>query len=165
MTASKPRLRSEREKGNITVELALVLPIFLLVVAGIIDIGMLFWEKEVLTNASREGARAAARAAVSGAAEKRVGEVRQIVQDYLNKFALKDDAGAPVTLVTGTNFFYQWDTSVTPARLWVDLQNIPVKMMLLPNIQALFKGDGISNTVNLNAKTTMAAEWGTVPSP
>jgi hypothetical protein len=59
--------------------------------------------------------------------------------------------------VTNTNFFYQWDTS-SPANLWVELRNIPVKMMMLPNIDKLF-GGAISNVVYLNAKTTMTAEW------
>ncbi|HEY9074688.1 MAG TPA: TadE/TadG family type IV pilus assembly protein [Desulfobaccales bacterium] len=32
------------ESGNAVVELALVLPLFLLIVAGIIDLGTLYWE-------------------------------------------------------------------------------------------------------------------------
>lgn len=39
------------------IEFALVLPILLLLVAGTIDVSILFYDKAVITNASREGAR------------------------------------------------------------------------------------------------------------
>jgi Flp pilus assembly protein TadG len=51
------RLRSER--GAELIEMALVLPLLLLVIVGIIDFGFLFARYEVLTNAAREGARIA----------------------------------------------------------------------------------------------------------
>jgi Flp pilus assembly protein TadG len=49
------RLRGER--GAELVEFAFALPLLLLVVAGIIDFGLLFKDYEVVTNAAREGAR------------------------------------------------------------------------------------------------------------
>lgn len=156
--------RAGREKGNVTLELAAVLPLLLLIVAGIIDLGLLFWEKEVLTNASREGARAAARAKIDAKPEQTTVEaVRKIVQDYVDKFNLRDDQGASIQLVAGTNFFYQRDAA-SPANLWVELKDIPVKMMLLPNIGKLFSGT-FDNIVNLDAKTTMTAEWDNVYAP
>jgi Flp pilus assembly protein TadG len=51
------RLKSER--GAELIEFALIFPILLLVVVGIIDFGFLFQRFEVLTNATREGARMA----------------------------------------------------------------------------------------------------------
>jgi hypothetical protein len=158
MPAPNRPVKSRWERGNVVVEMALVLPFLLLIVAGTIDIGLLFWEKEVLTNASREGARAGARATINGKPEQTtVTAVKNIVQAYIDNYRLRDVSGAPLTLVTNTNFFYQWDTS-SPANLWVELRNIPVKMMMLPNIDKLF-GGAISNVVYLNAKTTMTAEW------
>lgn len=41
------------------VEFALVLPVFLLLVAGIIDFGFMFYSRMSVINAAREGARAA----------------------------------------------------------------------------------------------------------
>lgn len=151
------------EQGTALIEMAIAFPFLLLVVAGIVDLGMLYWEKQVITNASREGARAAAKAGVSGAAEKTVSQVRQMVQDYVDNFNLKDADGNPLVLTTGTNFFYQWDLSSNPAKLWVELKNIPVKMVLLPAIMP-FYGGGLGSVVNMNARTTMAAEWSTPPS-
>jgi Flp pilus assembly protein TadG len=45
------------ETGAELVEFALALPVLLLIMMGIIDFGLMFQRFEVLTNASREGAR------------------------------------------------------------------------------------------------------------
>ncbi len=50
----------KNEKGQAMVEFALVLPILLLVVCGIIDFGWLIFNQLSLDNACREGARYAA---------------------------------------------------------------------------------------------------------
>ena len=45
------------EKGQALVEFALVLPILLIVLCGIIDFGWLYYNQITLNNAAREGAR------------------------------------------------------------------------------------------------------------
>src|SRR5882672_6276307 len=47
------------ETGAELIEFALVFPLLLLVVLGIVDFGFLFQQYEVVTNAAREGARIA----------------------------------------------------------------------------------------------------------
>lgn len=161
------------QAGTATVELALVLPFLLLVIAGIVDLGMLYWEKHVLTNAVREGARAAARSGVGGAAGLRQSEVKNIVSRYLYAFNLKKEDGNPLvtqvvkdvtyTLNAGScNYTFPSSGPGTPVT--VELANIPVKMMLLPNIQSLFGGGG-GSVVNLSARNIMATEWSTPPAP
>jgi Flp pilus assembly protein TadG len=44
-------------KGAVMVEFAVVVLVFLLILAGIIDLGLAFYTDQVVTNASREGAR------------------------------------------------------------------------------------------------------------
>jgi len=51
-------MRLQREDGAIALEFALILPIFLLIVAGIVEFTVMLYDQQVLTNASREGARA-----------------------------------------------------------------------------------------------------------
>ncbi len=46
------------ENGVATVEFGLILPMLLLIVSGIIEFGLALYDKAVITNASREGARA-----------------------------------------------------------------------------------------------------------
>jgi len=167
MSARKPcKAPTGRDAGgNVIVELALVLPFLLLVVAGIVDLGLLYWEKHVITNGSREGARAGARAGTAGAADQRVSQVEQIVQAYLDRYNLKGPDGNSIVLANNATFFYTWDNSGSPPVLTVELRDIPVAMMLLPNIQALLGGQVRTTPVMLQARTTMAAEWTTPPVP
>lgn len=55
LSALRHRLRQER--GAELIEMALVLPLLLLIIMGIIDFGFMFREMNVVTNAAREGAR------------------------------------------------------------------------------------------------------------
>jgi len=162
-------LKSRREQGNVAVELALAMPLLLLIIAGVVDLGLLFWEKHVLTNATREGARAAIKALDTGTAvtaEMTQSQIRQVVQDYLDNFALKDLDGSDLDLNGGT-FSYTWSPSASGTVLTVALNQIPYRMMLLPNTRALF---GYTRTAGdeafyLNAQTSMAAEWTSPPAP
>ena len=54
-SAAKRGRRSER--GAVAVEFAILLPVFLLLVFGICDFGHAYYMKQLVTNASREGAR------------------------------------------------------------------------------------------------------------
>lgn len=51
------RRKERREDGQAMVEFALILPIFFLILCGIIDFGWLFYNQLSLNNACREGAR------------------------------------------------------------------------------------------------------------
>jgi Flp pilus assembly protein TadG len=53
------RQRARGERGAELIEFALVFPILLFVVLGIVDFGFVFQRMEVVTNAAREGARIA----------------------------------------------------------------------------------------------------------
>ena len=59
MTPTLRRYR-RREQGQAVVELALVLPIFLLLLMGIVQFGTVFRDYVALTDATRVGARQAA---------------------------------------------------------------------------------------------------------
>jgi len=61
-TSPRPRSRPQRtvrERGAAAVELAIVFPLLFLVIAGIVDFGRAFFTQIEVTNAAREGARAA----------------------------------------------------------------------------------------------------------
>jgi len=159
--------RGRREDGGIAVELALAMPLFLFIIAGVVDLGMLFWEKHVLTNASREGARVATKARDTGTAvvaQLTQTQVRQVVQDYLNQFPVKDLDGSPLVLDSG-NFSYTWGATGSGTVLHVALNQIPYRLSLLPNIRTLFGGASGDDVFYLAAQTSMAAEWTTAPSP
>ncbi|MBC2705442.1 TadE/TadG family type IV pilus assembly protein [Desulfobacula sp.] len=49
----------KNQRGGAAVEFAIVVPLLALILFGTIDFALLFYNKQVLTNASREGARSA----------------------------------------------------------------------------------------------------------
>lgn len=51
------RMRDEKEQGQAMVEFALVLPVLLLLLAGILDFGWIFGNQLLANNACREAAR------------------------------------------------------------------------------------------------------------
>ena len=53
-------IKPSTESGGALVEFAIVALLLLLLVGGIIEFGLLYYNKQVITNASREGARAGA---------------------------------------------------------------------------------------------------------
>lgn len=65
----------KNERGQAMVELALVLPILLVLFMGIIEFGRVYHSYLVITNASREGARVAILGGSDDAISARVGEV------------------------------------------------------------------------------------------
>jgi len=71
------------------VEFAIVAPVFILLLFGIIEYGRMVMVQQVITNASREGAR---RAVLDGATTS---EVETVVDDYMMSSAVN---GATVTI-------------------------------------------------------------------
>src|SRR5437870_1165231 len=111
MAALTPvRARWSREAGAEIVEFALVLPLLLLVVLGIIDFGFLFQRYEVVTNAAREGARVAVLPGYGDA------DAVLRVDQYLKAGGLTGEYEAPViasALLPGVNGHCAAVTSVT----------------------------------------------------
>ena len=77
----RPTSRStrRRSRGQSLVEFALVLPVFLLILSGILDFGFLLYSRMTVINAAREGARVATTmtdtpGAIPGAVSSRVSE-------------------------------------------------------------------------------------------
>ena len=60
MSNKLKRACRQSERGSVAVEFALLIPILLLVLFGVINFGVLMYNQAVMTNAAREGARWAA---------------------------------------------------------------------------------------------------------
>jgi Flp pilus assembly protein TadG len=76
------KIRGGSDSGAELIELAIVLPILLIVVAGIVDFGFLFQRFETVTNAAREGARLAVLPDYTDA------DVQERVKQYLESSGL-----------------------------------------------------------------------------
>lgn len=69
------------ERGVAAVEFAILLPVLLLILFGTIEFGMAMYSREVLVNASREGARAGI---VQQTPKPSAGDIQNIVTNYLS---------------------------------------------------------------------------------
>jgi Flp pilus assembly protein TadG len=99
------------EKGASAVEFVFILPVVLLLLIGIIDFGVLFYNKQVITNACREGARAGT--------TRTTDPISQIVLDYCSTSTPGDRLitfnsvkPQPITTVTGGNGAFQQPLTV-----------------------------------------------------
>ena len=50
-------MEAKRRRGAVAIETALMFPLLVLLIFGMIEFGLLLYNRQVLTNASREGAR------------------------------------------------------------------------------------------------------------
>jgi Flp pilus assembly protein TadG len=73
-------MRKLNERGAAATEFALLLPVFLMILFGIIEFGMIMYGREVVTNAAREGARAGI---VQGPPKRTAGDITTIANNYL----------------------------------------------------------------------------------
>ena len=76
----RDRLGRKRERGQALVEMALIAPIFLLLVLGLIDFAGAFHAKITITNAAREGARLAGRGNIFSTAQVAPGGGRAVAR-------------------------------------------------------------------------------------
>ncbi len=103
-------MKFKNENGGAAIEFALLLPILLLTLFGIIEFGLLFYNQQVLTNASREGARA-------GISWADVTTIQQVAVNYSQGNMITFDTVKPLPTVnveptTGGTAF-QDDLTVT----------------------------------------------------
>jgi Flp pilus assembly protein TadG len=86
------RLCRKNRRGAAVVEFAIVAPVFFLLVFGMIEYGRMVMVQQILTNASREGARYAVTLTTNDTAA-----VQQKVKDYLTSAKI---GGTPTVTVT-----------------------------------------------------------------
>lgn len=127
LPGSTARRRAGKDRrGAATVEFALVVPIFILLLFGMIEFGRMVMIQQVIVNASREGAR---RAVFEGTS---IEEVKDIVETYMTASHVpvdRDDievSSDPGTTPTGDPIM---------VRIWVPYENVS----WLPG--AMFLGD------------------------
>jgi Flp pilus assembly protein TadG len=86
-----------REKGVAAVEFALILPMLLLVLFMIIEFSIILYDKAVITNASREGARYGI---VEDTPRRTAGAITATVNNYCLSNLISFGPSTPVTTVS-----------------------------------------------------------------
>ena len=83
------KVNAMKQKGAQAVEFALVLPFFILILFALLDFGMLVYNKAIITNASREGARSG----VVLSASMNPTTVKQVACDYMRNTLINVGSG------------------------------------------------------------------------
>jgi Flp pilus assembly protein TadG len=148
-------MKDQTQKGAAVVEFAVILPLLLLILFGIVEFGFLLYNQAMLTNASREGARAGI---VAQTPRKSTAEITAVIdnytQQYLVTFKSGVDPGAQtVVKINGT----ESDPSVAGLTSAQDFLTVEVRyeydFLILPSFIANL---GLKRT--LFASSTMRAE-------
>src|SRR4051812_13140368 len=95
MFARRPR--KSRRRGVAAVEFAVLLPLLILMLAGVWEVGRYVEVQQLLSTAVREGGRQAA------TGNKNLAAVQQCVANYLNKNGISNVATSDVTFQNLTN--------------------------------------------------------------
>ena len=83
-----------RQDGQGLVEFAIILPVLLILIFGIMEFSLLLYNQHVITNASREGARYGI---VSRAPRRSLAEIQAVVDNYCGNHLITFGAGTPTT--------------------------------------------------------------------
>ncbi|HSQ91646.1 MAG TPA: TadE/TadG family type IV pilus assembly protein [Nitrospiraceae bacterium] len=136
MISVHKELRSE--SGASAVEFALLLPVLMMILFGIIEFGMALYRQAILTNASREGARLGI---VQSIPAITTGQIDAAIDNYLTAAGVAPGNVAR-NIVSG-------GVTGTPVQVTLTL---PYTYAVLPGLTS------IAPTINLTAQTVMRHE-------
>jgi len=146
----------KNDNGTSAVEFALVLPILLLMLFGIIEFGVLLCDKAVLTNASREGARAGI---CFQEPRPTTAEIAQVVDDWASANLISFRVGGASLPDTSTEIdgVAADSSGLTSGQHLTVAVTYDYDFLTLHALTSLF-GDGLPGLVTLTSVTTMRAE-------
>jgi Flp pilus assembly protein TadG len=141
-------MRIQNEKGTAVVEFAIVAPLLFVILLGIIEFGILLYDKAMITNASREGARAG----IVFNHPNRItdAEVTAVVMNYCQDHLISFDSSSSLNVVISR-------TGVEPGDSLTVRVAYPFQFLVFSNLIGLIGGD-IGNLLNLQAETIMRLE-------
>jgi Flp pilus assembly protein TadG len=143
-------LKLRSGKGQALVEFAYVLPLMVTIILGITEFGVIFYDKAVITNASREGARTGIAYRTSGPGSYSPvtqTEVETAVNNYLQSRLITFSGTAAVTT--------QVVRAGTSPQLDANGGTVAVQVSYQHTYLALPKIAGWGNTINISARTVM----------
>jgi Flp pilus assembly protein TadG len=144
MRAGAGRATRRNERGQALAEFALVLPLILLFIAGIVEMGRAWNIKQAVTDAAREGARYAV---VQDNTINTIDDVKAKVEERLALASIETS-----TIDVAGDFQTAGEVTVT-----VSTQH---QMGL---IGALLQWAGGPAVVTISTQATMRSEWGATP--
>jgi len=136
------------QRGAAAIEFAIVAPLLLALLFGIIEFAIALFDQAMITNASREGARAGI--VFNSGTPITDTQIRAVVSNYLsNNLISLGGASSPSTSITREGLNAGDDLTVTV--------NYPYTFLVLRPLIALL-GGALPGTLNLSATTVMRME-------
>ncbi|HEU4686636.1 MAG TPA: TadE/TadG family type IV pilus assembly protein [Nitrospira sp.] len=135
------RRRALDQRGAAALEFAILLPLFIMFVWGAIEFGLAYYTQEVLTNATREGARAGI---VQAIPKPTIAQIQGVVSSYVQAAGLP--TGGLTTAVTGAGGAFPAPLTVT--------STYPYSFRIISMITA----GSVPNSITLRASTVMRNE-------
>jgi len=147
-------MKVRNERGTAVVEFAITAPLLFLILFGIIEFGILLYDKAMITNASREGARAGIVFNFSPSGPIRItdAQITGIVNDYCASHLISVGGGGLLT--TG---IARGGTGAAGDSLTVTV-SYQFRFLVISNLIALVGGGDIADPLTLTAETAMRLE-------
>lgn len=138
------------ERGQSLIELAMTLPLLLLVSVGIFELGRCYQTWQVVTNAAREGARLSVLPSADAAA------IEARIRSYMQDGMLSNVAGASVTINSGASI----SIGAGNASASVVTVNYPFDFIVLNPVARLVVGGSTlgGSPITITASATMRNE-------
>jgi Flp pilus assembly protein TadG len=166
------------EQGAAAVEFAIVLPLLLVILFGIVEFGLLLYDQAMITNASREGARSGVVYRFNYGTSPGYydplsqSEVQDVVNAYLGTFLVtfaRTPAAAVTTLRCFTDAAYgstvscasRDETGRDATGYWIEVQvGYAYDFLVIPDLIESLPGVGpwLRRTLQLHAVTRMRME-------
>jgi Flp pilus assembly protein TadG len=143
-------MRMKDEQGTAVVEFAIVAPLLFLILFGIIEFGILLYDKAMITNASREGARAGIVFRPSRIIAEEDDEITDVVQAYCADHLISFGSGSGLTVSISRSGVEAGDNLTVSV-------DYPFQFLVVSNLVALIAGSA-GNPIVLNAETVMRLE-------
>jgi len=141
-------------QGQAAVELALALPMMMLLIFGAVEFGTAMYDKAVITNASREGARFGI---VATTPRKSNREIQDIVSNYSKRYLINYRKTTADTAITTVTCQAPAPTNCTPAQRTSGVLMIVTSSYTFPSFLMPKFITGVSG-FGLNAVTVMRME-------
>ena len=147
-------MKMRDENGGSLIEFAVIAPLLFVILFGIIEFGLLLFDMAMITNASREGARAGI-----VFSDPRISDagIRGVVKTYCNTHLISFGASSDLT---DANILIDpaGNRSTLPAGSSLKMSvNYPYRFLVFSNVIALI-GSHFLNPVNLHAESIMRLE-------
>ena len=157
--------RLKSQQGAAVVEFVLVVPLLLLLLFGIVEFSLIMYNKHILTNASREGARFGI-VVTDGGPRHSESEIEQVIKDWaktrLITFGSNSLTNSAIILEHWDQGVGSWQNFNPTGRIFGDKLKVRIQygydFLLLPNIPVWGVTNNISQILTLDAQTVMNYE-------